>query len=188
MITAALLCALTCVSTFIIKIPTPTFGYIHPGDGFVLLCGLLLGPGWGALCAGLGSMLADLFGGYLIYAPATFLIKACSAFLCATLYGKLTKHKATSKTAIAVTVQRIPLAVGAFIGELFMILGYFVFEIFYLGISTGALSGTSLYAGVGAALSGVPFNLVQAVFGIILVFVLYPIIAPLYAKTLVERA
>lgn len=35
LVTAALLAAMTCVATMIIKIPTPTFGYIHPGDGFV---------------------------------------------------------------------------------------------------------------------------------------------------------
>ena len=46
LIFAALMAALTCVSTMIIKIPTPTNGYIHPGDGFVLLSGLLLGPLW----------------------------------------------------------------------------------------------------------------------------------------------
>ncbi|WP_368368465.1 ECF transporter S component, partial [Roseburia hominis] len=33
LVTAALLAAMTCVATMIIKIPTPTFGYIHPGDG-----------------------------------------------------------------------------------------------------------------------------------------------------------
>lgn len=44
LVTAALLAAMTCVATMIIKIPTPTFGYIHPGDGFVLLCGVVLGP------------------------------------------------------------------------------------------------------------------------------------------------
>ena len=55
LVTAALLAAMTCVATMIIKIPTPTFGYIHPGDGFVLLCGVVLGPLPGALAAGIGS-------------------------------------------------------------------------------------------------------------------------------------
>ena len=55
LVTAALLAAMTCVATMIIKIPTPTFGYIHPGDGFVLLCGVVLGSLPGALAAGIGS-------------------------------------------------------------------------------------------------------------------------------------
>lgn len=62
-------CGLACciyrIATMIIKIPTPTFGYIHLGDGLVLLCGIILGPGIGALAAGIGTMFADIFSGYM---------------------------------------------------------------------------------------------------------------------------
>ena len=64
-ILAALMAALTCIGTMIIKVPTPTNGYIHPGDGFVLLSGLLLGPIYGSLAAGIGSALSDLITGYV---------------------------------------------------------------------------------------------------------------------------
>ena len=74
MVTAALLAAFTCIATMIIKIPTPTFGYIHLGDGLVLLCGIILGPGIGALAAGIGSMFADIFSGYMTWAPATLTV------------------------------------------------------------------------------------------------------------------
>ena len=60
LVLAALLAALTAVATMIIRIPTPTQGYIHLGDGMVLICGILLGPGLGALADGIGSMMADL--------------------------------------------------------------------------------------------------------------------------------
>ncbi len=73
LVLAALMCALTCVATMVIRIPTPTMGYIHPGDALVLLCAFLLGPVPGALAAGIGSMLSDLFSGYLSYVPATFI-------------------------------------------------------------------------------------------------------------------
>ena len=63
LIFAALFAALTCVATMIIKVPTPTMGYIHPGDSIVLLSGFLLGPLYGGLAAGIGSMFSDLFGG-----------------------------------------------------------------------------------------------------------------------------
>ena len=75
LVTAALLAALTCVATMVIKIPSPLHGYLNLGDGVVLLAGWVLTPGYGFLAAGLGSALADLISGYLIYAPATFLIK-----------------------------------------------------------------------------------------------------------------
>ena len=69
LVLAALLAALTAVATMIIRIPTPTQGYIHLGDGMVLICGILLGPGLGALAAGIGSMMADLIGGYMAWVP-----------------------------------------------------------------------------------------------------------------------
>ena len=74
MIFTALFAALACVATMVITIPTPTGGFVHLGDGIALLCGWLLGPLFGGVAAALGGMLADLFSGYPLYAPATFLI------------------------------------------------------------------------------------------------------------------
>lgn len=57
----ALFAALACVATMSIRIPTPgTGGYIHPGDAIVILSGVVLGPGYGFLAAGIGSALSDL--------------------------------------------------------------------------------------------------------------------------------
>ena len=94
--TVALLAAMTCVATMIIKIPTPTFGYIHPGDGFVLLCGVVLGPLPGALAAGIGSMFSDIFSGYVTWAPATFIIKALTGGIAGLLFHQR-KHPALEK-------------------------------------------------------------------------------------------
>ena len=91
LIFTALLSALTFVATFVIKLPTPTMGYIHPGDAVVLICGTLLGPVYGGFAAGFGSMLADLVGGYFTYAPATFVIKALTAVIAAFLYKEFQK-------------------------------------------------------------------------------------------------
>ena len=72
---ASMLAALTCVATMIIKIPSPLKGYLNLGDCVVLGCGWVLSPIFGFLSAGIGSALADLFSGYVIYSPATFFIK-----------------------------------------------------------------------------------------------------------------
>ena len=87
LVMAAVFAALTFVGTSIIKIPTIN-GYIHPGDGFVLLAGFLLGPLFGGLSAGIGSALADLLGGYGIYVPGTFLIKGLTALVAAVIYQR----------------------------------------------------------------------------------------------------
>ena len=120
LVLAALLAALTAVATMIIRIPTPTQGYIHLGDGMVLICGILLGPGLGALAAGIGSMMADLIGGYMAWVPGTFAIKALTALLGGWLY-----HRIAGKgmnTIIRVVLCGIP-------AEIIMVLGYFVYKV-----------------------------------------------------------
>ena len=61
--------AITCVATMVIQIPSPMSGYINLGDCVVLLGAFLLGPVYGAVAGGVGSMLADLISGYVIYVP-----------------------------------------------------------------------------------------------------------------------
>ena len=92
LVVAALLSSFACVATMIIQIPNGIGGYFNLGDCIVLLCGWLLGPVYGALAAGVGTMLADIFASYVIYAPATFVIKALMAivaFLIAKGKGKI---------------------------------------------------------------------------------------------------
>lgn len=114
----ALLAALTCVATMIIKIPSPLEGYLNLGDCVVLLSGWLLSPVYGLIAAGLGSALADLFSGYLVYAPATFVIKGLMAL--AAYYGfKLLQKKMGNLPSRIIS--------GA-LAEIVMILGYFLFE------------------------------------------------------------
>lgn len=84
---SALMMALVFVFTFTIKVPTFT-GYIHLGDAMVLLSGLLLGPLYGALAAGLGSMLSDILGGYVQWALPTLIIKGSMAFIVGLLASK----------------------------------------------------------------------------------------------------
>ncbi len=164
LVLTALFTALCFVGTTVIKIPSPTGGYIHPGDGFVLLSGLVLDPGAGALAAGLGSALSDILSGYIIYAPATFVIKALCAVVCALAAKRLLSGK---KTASVIA--------GGVIGELVMVLGYFLFEAFYSWALAG-LTADSFFAGVFYGLSGVPVNVLQGVTGVVLAVLLNPVL------------
>ena len=93
----ALFAALACVATMSIRIPTPgTSGYIHPGDAIVILAGIILGPAYGFLAAGIGSCLADLLGGYFVYVPITFAIKGLVALFAALAYKKIAKDRQNS--------------------------------------------------------------------------------------------
>ena len=129
-VTAALMAALTCVATMLIKIPSPLKGYLNLGDCIVLAAGWMLSPTYGFLAAGLGSALADLFSGYIIYAPATFVIKGLMALIA--FFGfKLFRSKLGSLPA------RILSGIGA---EIMMILGYFFFEGFLYGFIPSAVN------------------------------------------------
>ncbi|HBT19179.1 MAG TPA: hypothetical protein DEA52_03900 [Clostridiaceae bacterium] len=78
----ALMTAFVFITTSVIKIPIPfTNGYIHAGDTAIFLGGILLGPVHGAIAAGLGSMLADVLGGYAHWAIPTLVIKGLMGFL-----------------------------------------------------------------------------------------------------------
>lgn len=178
LVLTGLFAALTCVATMVIHIQTPTMGYIHPGDALVLLSGLLLGPVYGAFAAGVGSMLADLFSGYFTYVPATLIIKALTALFACLISSALSKCiKGRSSEAVSVIIAGI-------IAELFMAGGYFVFEIFLLGASSGhsVFSAAGFSAGVSASAAGIPFNLVQGAVGVVLAAILFPILKKIRAQ------
>lgn len=170
LVITALLAAFTCIATMIIKIPTPTFGYIHPGDALVLLCGIILGPGVGALAAGVGSMFADIFSGYMTWAPATLIIKALTAAIAGLLFHSL-QHKFKFKGARTASV-----IIGGLVGEAIMVLGYFIFEAGLAAFAGGSFSSAALATGISASATGIPFNIVQGVVGIVLCLILLPIL------------
>ena len=144
----ALMSAMVCVATMIIKIPSPMKGYLNIGDCIVLLCGWLLAPGYGFVAAGLGSALADMFSGYLTYAPATFLIKGSMALIAFACFKLMNKRIGRRPSQI----------IGAVLAEIVMVLGYYVFEGFMYGFIPSAVN--------------IPANAVQGAAGLILGIIL----------------
>lgn len=154
MVMAALMAAMCFVATKIIQVPTPTNGYVHLGDGFVLLSGILLGPLYGGLAAGIGSAMTDLLSGYGQYVIATFIIKGlvavCAGFIC--------------KRVIKIKYSRIVLTVAAgIVGTLIVVGGYWAFEAFLLGL------------GMVPAAAGISGNIVQGLMGCTIATLLVPV-------------
>ncbi len=138
---ASLFTALTTVATMIIHIPSPTGGYVNAGDALVILSAFFLGPVWGAVAAGLGSALADILASYVVYAPATLIIKALMALAAGAIFSASKKKNS------------LPMAIlGSISAELIMIAGYFAFTATFLGFGWGAIAE-------------VPGNCAQGVFG-----------------------
>ena len=144
LVLAALMAALACVATMIIKIPSPLKGYINLGDCIVLVAGWMLSPAYGFLAAGIGSALADVFAGYMTYVPATFIIKGLMAVIAH--YGFKLLHKKAGNLPARI--------VSGIVAEVVMVLGYFVFEGFLYGFAPSAVN--------------IPANSVQGIAGIII--------------------
>ncbi len=141
---AALIAALTMFP----HLPNMAGGYVHLGDGLIMLGVMLLGP-WSVAAAGIGSMIADLLT-YPPYAVATLIIKGLMALAAFIIYKQDNK-----KTMLPAFI----------IAEAVMVAGYFVYEIFLLGI--------------GGAVADLPGNIIQGVAGAAVGCALYGIVPQL---------
>jgi len=109
------------------------------GDAMIFVSALTFGPLIGGFAGGVGSALADMFLGYAYFAPFTLVVKGLEGAIA----GVLSRR-----------IKRFGSIVGAVVGGVVMVLGYFVTEYFLFGL--------------GAALTEIPGNLSQVVFGMIL--------------------
>lgn len=141
---AAIFAAMCCACT-LISIPIP-IGYINLGDLMVLTAGWCLGGGIGAVAAGVGSALADVILGYVVYSPATFVIKALVALAAALVYSVF------KKTIFKNTRDFLPRIISALLAECVMVGGYFFFEAVFMSYGL-------------AAAASVPLNALQGIIG-----------------------
>lgn len=141
-----ILIAITVLLTMIISIPiVGGNGYVNLGDMVIFIAALLLNRKYAFIVGGIGSFLADIFLGYSLYAPASFIIKGLEGFIAGSLL----------KTSIG---KKYPL-IATIIAGIWMAFGYYIFEIF-------------LYGAKGAVVS-VPANLIQGLVGAVLANLLF---------------
>ena len=80
-----LMAALVLVASVFFKVQIPVRTdktMIGFANVFCILAGLLLGPVYGGLAAGIGSCIFDLIGGWADSAPSTLIFKFLMAFVC----------------------------------------------------------------------------------------------------------
>ena len=143
-----ILSAVILLATYIIKFPIPGgYGYINFGDGAIFAAAAVLGP-FAAICAALGSVLADLLAGFPQYMLPTLLIKGTMGLIAGFTLSRLPQIKWPGQLILFAAC------------EIIMVGGYFLSEIFLYGIAAAA--GTLIFnalqglAGIVTGLAIVP--------------------------------
>jgi len=144
---------------------------VHIGNGFCLLCGLLLGPLFGGLASGLGSAFFDILNPiYLTSAPFTFAFKFLMAYVC----GKI----AWGKNSNAENFNR------NLIGS---ILGAITYVVLYLSksyIKDIFVKGLPQEGAIAAIFTRGWASLINAVVGVIIAVILAKVLKPILNKEL----
>lgn len=145
-----ILAAMVYVTSAFLQIPIPTAigsTRLHLGNVMCLLSGMLLGPFYGGLAAGIGSMIFDLLDPiYITSAPFTFAFK----FLMATICGMISRHHSGKKRWCVL---------GAFAGAISYVILYlsksFVESYFVLGIPFDTVWLTVAQKGLVSTVNGI---------------------------------
>lgn len=154
--------ALTTIGTMVIQIPIPaTNGYIHVGDGILLIVAVTLGARAGFIAGGIGSALADILTGYTIWAPFTLIIKGLMGYI----MGRIASP--SGEPSPLVTKRGL---FGACLAAAWMVIGYYVSE---------AILTSSLQVPIFA----IPWNFIQGIGGIII----YTLVGSLLSKANIMR-
>jgi uncharacterized membrane protein len=145
---AAIAAALVFVVTWTIKITVPgtNGGYINLGDTVIYFTAYLLGGPIAAASSAVGSALADLAAGAVVYAPATFVIKG----LMGLIFGLMTARKKSFAAYL----------IAALLGGAIMTAGYALYE-------------TAVF-GLAYALTSLPYNLLQWAGSVAAALLLFP--------------
>ena len=147
----AIMTALTTVMTMLVKLPTPTRGYLNLSDAMIFFSAYAFGPWVGGVIGGLGPALSDLLSGYPQWAVFTFIIDGLQAVLVGLIVRKF---------------RPANMIAGSVIAGVWKVFGYF--------IAGGILSGW------GPALGEVAGNAGQMAVGLIIAYALFAAVRKAY--------
>ena len=150
-VTTAMMTAMVMIATTFFKIPN-AMGYIHLGDGFVLLAAIILPKKYACFAGGVGAGLADIYGGYAVWAPWMLVIKIVMVLIVQLFFDFLTKRASNGKHIAK--IAGIPFAefFAYVLAVLWTVSGYY--------IAQGFISGNW-----AAPIADVPGNVLQAAVG-----------------------
>lgn len=119
--------AMIFVLTYVVKVPVAS-GYVHFGDALIYICACFLGAPWALIAGAIGEGLADIIGGYAIYAPATIVVKALIA-VPFVLASKNSEKIFNLKSALMTIPAGIITVGGYFVADLIIDKSYAIIDI-----------------------------------------------------------
>ena len=153
LVQTSLYIALVFIAAQVINIPTAIGGVINLVDAMILTIALLTTKQNAALIGATGSFLAEILSPYVIYAPATFVIKGLMGFMTNLSFNRLRFENETLRMLVSFALA-----------ETIMIVGYFIYQAFILNF------------GIIVAASDIVNNLIQAGASILIALVLSKIL------------
>ncbi|MFO7743494.1 MAG: ECF transporter S component [Anaerolineae bacterium] len=130
---AGVMIALVAVFTLAVRVPFAlTRGYFNFSDVGVFLAGFAFGPWIGLVAGGVGTALADVVGGYPMYAPLTLIAHGLEGLIAG---------------AVARRLQGVwGMVLGWALGAAVMVVGYFVGEafVFRMGVAAAATEAATI--------------------------------------------
>lgn len=155
LVLSAVFAAIICVGTSFTAIPLSASGFFNLGDSFIFVAALTLGPLWGGIAAAIGAAVSDLILGFAFYAPATFVIKWLMAVAAFYTFKLLSKTQCKNRVVFSFF--------AAFLAEIIMVLGYFVFECFVYSFATAVadIIGNAIQGGCSIIAGTIIFNVLK---------------------------
>ena len=154
-VTTAMMTAMVMIATTFFKVPN-AMGYIHLGDGFVLLAAIILPKKYACFAGGVGAGLADIYGGYAVWAPWTLVIKIVMVLIVQLFFDFLTKRASNGKHIAK--IAGIPFAelFAYVLAVLWTVSGYYIAQGFISGnwiAPVADVTGNVLQAAVGSVIA-----------------------------------
>ena len=119
---AVMIAVVTVATGFLPRVPIPgTGGYVHLGDIFVFFSAFAFGPVIGAIAGGIGCGLADVLGGWAVWAPLTLIAHGVQGYVA----GYFGKGKEIGGLIVAWALGAVCLVGLYFLGELLPVYGGF---------------------------------------------------------------
>jgi uncharacterized membrane protein len=154
---AAVLTAVTAVFTYVVRIPIPlTKGYFNLGDVAIYFAAFTFGPVTALIAGGLGTAIADLVSGYAQWAPISLVAHGLQGLVIGLIAGT---H--LSREGLALGVVRVRWIIAVLGGTIVMCGGYFVAQVFMLGIGAALaeLFPANISQNVAGVVAGIPLSL-----------------------------